>query len=130
MLPILIIDDDTDDLQLIKLALEGTGFDHPVISFSNPLSALGYLRESYKELLCIISDINMPLMDGFELHTELRKSRYAAVPYILLSTSGSKGELALAKLAGIHDCLTKPPSYDELVQLLTGLLLELKASGS
>jgi CheY-like chemotaxis protein len=128
MQPILIIDDDADDLELIRLAIQETGFDHPVICFRDALTALAYLRESYKAIFCIISDINMPLMDGFGLQEELSKLRYAIIPFILLSTSASKGELALAKIAGMHDCLCKPHSFDVLVQMMRSLILQLNGT--
>ncbi|SRR5579875_3105771 len=71
---ILVVDDEPDILQSIKMGLERRGY--PVDAFSDPVVALGQFSPS-KYSLCII-DIKMPGMNGFELYREIKKRDYEA----------------------------------------------------
>ena len=67
---ILLIDDEPDITFTIKDILEDNGFQ--VDSFNNPLSALASYKPGKYDLL--LFDIRMPIMNGFELYREIRKS--------------------------------------------------------
>jgi DNA-binding response OmpR family regulator len=66
---ILIVDDEPDVNLILKLVLEGNGFQ--VDTFDTPLLALEYFRKGLYNL--VILDIKMPKMNGFELYREIRK---------------------------------------------------------
>ena len=66
---ILIVDDEPDVNLILKMVLEGNGFQ--VDTFDTPLLALEYFRKGLYNL--VILDIKMPKMNGFELYTEIRK---------------------------------------------------------
>lgn len=66
---IIIIDDETDLVNLFKEALEINGFD--VTAFIDSIEALEHVRRNHKKYSLIISDFRMPKIDGFELCTEL-----------------------------------------------------------
>ena len=66
---IIIVDDETDLVNLFKEALELNGFD--VTTFTDSVEALEYVRENHKKYSLVISDFRMPKLDGYELCTEL-----------------------------------------------------------
>ena len=66
---ILIVDDEPDVNLILKMVLEGNGFQ--VDTFDTPLLALEYFRKGLYNL--VILDIKMPKMNGFELYREIRK---------------------------------------------------------
>jgi two-component system, OmpR family, response regulator ChvI len=66
---ILIVDDEPDVNLILKMVLEGDGFQ--VDTFDAPLLALEYFRNGLYDL--VILDIKMPKMNGFELYKEIRK---------------------------------------------------------
>jgi two-component system, OmpR family, response regulator ChvI len=66
---ILIVDDEPDVNLILKMVLEGDGFQ--VDTFDAPLLALEYFRNGLYDLM--ILDIKMPKMNGFELYKEIRK---------------------------------------------------------
>ena len=66
---ILIVDDEPDVNLILKMVLEGNGFQ--VDTFDTPLLALEYFRKGLYNL--VILDIKMPKMNGFELYKEMEK---------------------------------------------------------
>jgi two-component system catabolic regulation response regulator CreB/two-component system response regulator ChvI len=66
---ILLVDDETDVLDSVRLGLESKGFQ--VDAFDDPLKALHSFRKGVYEI--VLLDIRMPHMNGFQLYTEIRK---------------------------------------------------------
>jgi DNA-binding response OmpR family regulator len=65
----MVVDDEPDIVQTIKLALEKNGFR--VDSFTEPQAALDHFKQNYYAM--VITDIRMPIMNGFDLYRELKK---------------------------------------------------------
>lgn len=63
----MIIEDDTDDQELLEETFSALQYPHPVIFFSNGNDALKYLHETSTPPVLIISDINLPKINGFEI---------------------------------------------------------------
>jgi two-component SAPR family response regulator len=88
--PLVVVDDDADDQELIKVALKDIGFNDEVRMFNNAEAALEFLYTSTDQPFLIVSDINMPKMNGinFKKHIDgcsVLKSK--CIPFIFLSTS-------------------------------------------
>lgn len=118
--PIVIIDDDTDDLFLMKDAVNAIGCPNPVITFDKPEEALSYLKQATISPLLIMCDTRMPKISGIELRSEMLKNLLSIikVPFFLLS--GAKSEMAgtiLEKLK-ISACITKANTYDGIKKIL------------
>ena len=110
MLKILFVEDDKD-LNLITTSyLKDCGFD--VVSVYNGLDALNKYEEESFDL--ILSDIMMPLCDGFKLASIIRESNQL-IPIIFMSARDDKPSKQLGYKAGIDDYITKPFDLDELV---------------
>ena len=110
---ILVIDDDENIRELLRLHLSAAGY---AVDVAADAIAAGYLvLRSPPDL--IISDINMPHMDGFEFLAALRAdTTLPRIPVILL-TSNEEGD-DRGKELGAVDYLTKPVRADRLLQLV------------
>jgi two-component SAPR family response regulator len=69
---VLVLDDDFDLASLVKLILQKHGFKN-VFAFTDPLLALEHFRINHKDYSLIISDIRMPIMNGFEFVGKARE---------------------------------------------------------
>jgi len=119
-LKILIVDDVAVNLKLLRIRLEGEG--HSVVQARNGVEALKVLDAEGADV--IISDILMPVMDGYRLCHEVRRSeRFKDIPFIIHTatyTSPADKELSLGLGA---DCyLHKPASAQELMDAIAQAL--------
>ena len=110
---ILVVDDCRVTRRLLSLYLQEAGYQ--VGLAENGLEALEMLgRESYD---LVITDLNMPRMDGVELTRIIRHDpTYGNLPVIILTTHGEDRERVQGMHAGASVFLTKPISQSELVQ--------------
>ena len=88
--PILLIDDDKDEAEILQNALDELQIGNELIGFVNGDSALTYLKSTEAAPLFILSDINMPGMDGTELRRLINQDqnpREKSIPFIFLTTA-------------------------------------------
>lgn len=119
---ILQIDDDYDDCEFFEQALKAVSDAH-YTAVTNPLDALRLLIN--KEIMpdLIFLDVNMPLMSGPELLTEIKKrDMIKNIPVIILSTAPliSKNN---EKVLGAKDFLVKPNTFSELKNMIRNTLI-------
>ncbi len=110
-LPILIVDDDPINLQVIQSLLSGEQYEiTTVMSGKEALDNLGK-----KEWNLVISDVMMPQMSGYELTKMIRK-RYSLteLPILLLTARNDPRDLQAGFIAGANDYVTKPVEMLEL----------------
>lgn len=115
--PIMIIEDDMDDRELLEQTFSILNYPYPVIFFSNGNDALNYLHDAISHPVLIISDINMPKMNGFELRERINTSpglRKLDIPFVFLSTLSQKEATAQANSLPHHSFFTKPYSLADL----------------
>lgn len=103
MARILLIDDDNALLDMLSLSLEDAG--HEVESADDGLTGLERFRAWSPEV--VVSDINMPRLDGFSFCRQLRDAG-ESVPLILLTSRDSEIDEALGLELGADDYVTKP----------------------
>ncbi|MCA1827762.1 MAG: response regulator transcription factor [Myxococcales bacterium] len=114
---ILVVDDDPDILQTLALCLSTEGYR--VLMASNGQEALDIL--SKEQPACILLDLMMPVMDGWQFVAELEKRGMRHAPLLILSADRSVQGHAVKLHA--NDYLAKPFDLDELlgkVHNLTG----------
>ncbi|WP_040978059.1 response regulator transcription factor [Oceanobacillus jeddahense] len=113
---ILIVDDDTHILQLVRIQLEKEGFH--VSEAKDGTEALTILKKTACDLAIV--DVMMPFMDGFQLTKEIRKQY--DIPIILLTAKGQIEDKEEGFLAGTDDYLVKPFEPRELSFRIHALL--------
>ena len=117
MFKILIAEDDSELRQLFSHVLTKHGYS--VTGVDNGTDALNALERSYYDLL--ISDIMMPLMDGYELVSTLRNSGLT-VPVLMITAKDAFDDMRLGFMSGSDDYMVKPINVNEMV-LRVGALL-------
>ena len=117
MFKILIAEDDTELRDLFKHVLIKNGF--AVTGVSNGKEALDALDGSYHDL--IISDIMMPVMDGYELVRSLRESGNN-IPVLTITAKDAFDDMRLGFLSGMDDYMIKPVNVNEMVLRVGSLL--------
>jgi putative two-component system response regulator len=116
---LLIVEDDPAMLVALRDILEGAGYS--VQTAVNGADALDQLSRSRPAL--ILSDIAMPIMDGFELLESVRKRPSSAtIPFIFLTARGTREDIFTGKSLGVDDYITKPVTSKELLSAVQARL--------
>jgi len=108
---ILIVDDEISHRMLLRFQLQKENF--LVYEAENGQEAMDVLSE-HVDIRIILTDINMPLVNGFNLIKKIRKDKLSYRYIIVLTSSGSKDSLVRALTLGADDYLTKPVLPAEL----------------
>ena len=120
-LPILIIEYDSDDCELIQFALKDIGVDNEQKCFRNGQEALEYLQSTSEKTFMILSDVNMPMLNGFELKDKINSDdrlRKQSIHFVFLSTSDTKKDVNRAYDMAVQGFFKKPQTYEEIKDLL------------
>src|SRR6188768_160842 len=117
MSSILLIDDDAALLEVLCLAFQDAG--HEVRTAPDGAAGLRFVEASDVEL--VVSDVNMPHVDGFALCRKLRAAQNS-IPIILLTTRDSDIDEALGLDVGADDYVSKPFSTRVLLARVSALL--------
>ena len=112
MATILAVDDSASMRQMVSFTLKGAGFN--VIEACNGQEALDKAQTSPVDL--VLSDVNMPVMDGIELVKNLRiLPNYKFTPILMLTTESAGDKKMAGKNAGATGWLVKPFNPDQLL---------------
>ncbi len=104
---ILVVDDSSTMRRIIINTLNKLGYKN-VVEASNGLEALAVLKEN-PDVSLILTDWNMPEMDGLTFVQTLRKSKtFGKVPIIMITTMGAKEDIVKALKAGVNNYIVKP----------------------
>lgn len=117
---ILVVDDVDINLKLLRAQLEAEG--HSVLDAKDGIKALAHLNAEDVDL--VISDILMPLMDGYRLCYEIRKDiRFANLPFIFYTaTYTSPGDEKLSYEIGADFYMKKPASANEIKRAISEVM--------
>lgn len=117
---ILIVDDSMSMRQTLAIALRGNGYD--VIEASDGKEALGKLDG--RKLNLIISDVNMPNMDGISFVKAAKTlPNYKFTPVIMLTTESDKTKKQAGKAAGVRAWVVKPFQPPALLDAVAKLIV-------
>lgn len=114
---VLIVDDEVGVRELLTDALSLGGFE--TLEAKDGMSALTLIRKHKPDLLII--DINMPVMDGFELLERVRTSKNQ-VPAIMLTARKDRTDVSRGLRLGADDYVTKPFGLEELLLRVRAIL--------
>jgi two-component system chemotaxis response regulator CheY len=116
---IMTVDDSTSMRQMVKATLLSAGYQ--VVEAADGQEALEYARENPVDL--VITDVNMPRMDGITLVSELRSlPTYRLTPLLLLTTESSMEKKMEGKKAGATGWIVKPFNPTQLLATLARVL--------
>jgi len=121
---ILIVDDNKESLYILEALLKGGGYE--VVSAGNGAEALEKL--STKSVDMIISDVLMPVMDGFKFCKEVREQdELKNIPFIFYTaTYKDEREEKLASKLGADKYILKPAEPEELIKIIQGMLRDVE----
>src|SRR5580693_8622039 len=112
---VFLIDDDMDDQELFRLALEQVDPSVECTVHPDGISALEAIRNAAALPDMIFLDLNMPLMTGQQFLTELKKREPGkSIPVVILSTSENQAVVNETRSLGADRFITKPNSFKEL----------------
>jgi CheY-like chemotaxis protein len=127
---ILLVDDDSDDLEIFISTLKEI---EPGVKYSiayNGSEALDYLLRSDSMPTLILMDINMPVMNGLECLAEIKKiNKLKSIPVVMLTTSTDPPTSKQSLKLGAKLFLTKASSLKEIKLQLQTVLAEQLAAG-
>jgi two-component system, chemotaxis family, chemotaxis protein CheY len=116
---ILIVDDSASVRQVVSIALKGAGYE--VVAAVDGKDALSKLDTQRVHL--IISDVNMPNMDGITFVAEARKlAACRFTPIIMLTTESQEEKKRQAQAAGAKAWVTKPFQPDQMLTAVAKLI--------
>lgn len=116
---ILSVDDSASIRQAVRIALSGAGYS--VTGATDGVDGLAQARLATFDL--IITDLNMPNLDGITMIRGLRKlPAYAGVPILFLTTEDAASMKQQARAAGATGWVTKPFAADQLVRIVQKVL--------
>ncbi|ACT93547.1 response regulator [Dyadobacter fermentans] len=120
---IFLADDDSDDVLFFQQALEEINLPHKLHIASNGQQLVEELISADSTPDIIFLDVNMPIKNGMETLSEVRKALVDPVPVIMLSTAASKALIESSQMLGASAYICKPSTYPELCALLSRLLV-------
>jgi two-component system, cell cycle response regulator DivK len=119
MARILYVEDNDDNIYMLKQRLERKGFE--VLVARDGRAGVEAAREHMPDL--ILLDLGLPVLDGWEAARLLKQDeRTRAIPIIALSAHAMAGDRAAALEAGCNDYGTKPVDFRQLLEKMEALL--------
>lgn len=116
---VLIVDDSVSMRQIVRLTLQNAGFG--VIEAGN--GAEGLERMHAHKVEAVISDVNMPIMDGINFVKAIRLlAAYRTIPVLMMTTSSDADRRHAGRAAGATGWIVKPFSPGQLLQTLEKVL--------
>jgi two-component system chemotaxis response regulator CheY len=116
---ILAVDDSASMRQMVSFTLKHAGYE--VIEAADGVDALEYARNNSVNL--VLTDVNMPRMDGISLVRELRQlSAYKFTPMLMLTTEAEPDKKIQGKQAGATGWLVKPFNPEKLLATIAKVL--------
>ncbi len=115
--PIIIIEDDIDDQELLTEIFKRLDCKNEIIFYQDGNEALEFLNKSDVQPFLILSDINMPKINGFELRNKVftnEQLKTKCIPYLFFTTSATKKSVIDAYALSVQGFFVKPNSIDRL----------------
>jgi CheY-like chemotaxis protein len=115
--PIIVIEDDVDDKDILDEIFKELDYKNSIIFFDEGEKALEYLTNTDIEPFLILSDINMPKLNGIELREKIHTNedlRLKCIPYLFFSTSAEQKHVVDAYSKSVQGFFVKPHSIEKL----------------
>lgn len=123
--PIILVEDDVDDQEIIIDALQTLGLQNEIKTFDTGQKALDFLKIMERQPFLIISDVNLPVMNGLQLKFEIQNNEYLrskSIPFIFLSTSADRNAVEEAYQLQVQGFFVKEITYEGINKQLRGII--------
>lgn len=118
---ILVVDDSFNIRRIIVDTLKKMGYQN-IISLDNATDAYKKMEElhgSKSPITLVLSDLNMPVMNGLDFLKKVRaQEKYKDLPFVLITTESEKGAVIEAATNGVSSYVVKPFNLETLTQRL------------
>ena len=114
--PIIVIEDDLEDQFLIGETFKNLPYNNEVLFFEDGIKALEFLESTDLKPLLILSDINMPKMNGLEIRENVHNHEHAnvkCIPYLFFTTGAHQQLVIDAYSTSIQGFFKKPASFED-----------------
>jgi len=133
---IIIIEDDADDREILMEAFEQVlaenNYSNRLVMLEDSATVIDYLKESGTEPFMLMSDINMPKVDGFTLRNRIFSDpelKDRCIPYIFLTTSGTnESYIQQAYQMSVQGYFCKPVKFEDYKILISEIISYWKLS--
>ena len=123
--PIIIIEDDLDDQELLTEVFAELNYPNKLIFFGDGEAALTYLVETEIKPFIIFSDINMPKLSGIDLREKVHNNedlRIKSIPYLFFTTSAEQKHVVNAYSKSIQGFFIKPNNFEDLKRIIKNIV--------
>lgn len=115
--PIVVIEDDPDDQDILTQIFQKLNYVNRIVFFTDGNEALEYLNKTDVQPFLILSDINMPRINGFELRNKIFTNdqlQTKCIPYLFFTTGANKKSVIDAYAMSVQGFFIKPNSIQGL----------------
>jgi len=123
--PVVIIEDDLDDKEILEEVFQNLKYPNQLLFFGDGQEALDFLNSSDVIPFIILSDINMPRLDGFALSNKIKMDanlQLKCIPYLFFSTASSQKAVVDAYSLSVQGFFIKQSSMAELEKTITVIM--------
>jgi CheY-like chemotaxis protein len=123
--PVIIIEDDADDQDFLTEIFQKLNYQNKILFFSDGQAALDHINVSDDLPFLILSDINMPKLNGFALREKLKtdsKLSNKCIPYLFFSTASNQKSVIDAYSLSVQGFFVKQNSMAELEKTISAIM--------
>lgn len=123
--PIIVIEDDEDDQEILVEIFQRLGYENKIVYFMDGNKALEFLNRTDVQPFLILSDINMPKIDGFQLRNKIftnEQLQTKCIPYLFFTTGANKKAVVDAYALSVQGFFIKPNSFDGLERTIRKII--------
>ena|SRR5688572_3890168 len=123
--PVVVIEDDIDDKEMLEEVFRKLGYTNELLFFGDGQEALDFLNITDKAPFLILSDINLPKLNGFDLRNKIKldaKLQLKCIPYLFFSTASSQRAVIDAYSLSVQGFFIKQNKMEELEKTISVIM--------
>lgn len=123
--PVIIIEDDADDQEILTEIFHKLNYPNKILFFFDGQAALDYINDTNDLPFLILSDVNLPKLDGFALREKLKtdaKLNIKCIPYLFFSTALNQKSVINAYSLSVQGFFVKQNTMAELEQTISAIM--------
>jgi CheY-like chemotaxis protein len=123
--PIIVIDDDLEDQMIFEEVFKNLDVSNKLMFFADGAEALEYLSTTHDQPFLILSDINMPRIDGFEVRSRICNNdhlKVKCIPYVFFTTSVDRKAVEKAYDMCVQGFFVKPTTMTDMQKVLKKII--------